>query len=151
MKCLVIMKPQESLQWKYVTKSPADLHGAVKRSHLLSKSPAVLCRCLWCSKILLTYKFNFLPSWTHLHSSKGFQEHLRILLQSRRILCLAPGGLGCISMDLGAFPRSTGVSSRFTYTFCTAVHFPCGLLLREWLLIGAWINRRTMMFNQGAQ
>ena len=32
----------------------------------------------------------------HLHHSRCFQEHVRILLQSLRALCKAPGGAGSI-------------------------------------------------------
>jgi len=65
-------------------------------SHLLSKSPADLCRGLRSSTIWLFYKSNLVASWMHLHNCRCFQEHLRLPLESLRALCSAPGGSGSI-------------------------------------------------------
>jgi hypothetical protein len=52
-----------------------------------------------------------------------FQEHLRMLLQSLRALCYAPGGPGSIWNHLGAPVRSAGTSGRFVCGFRTDLHF----------------------------
>ena len=59
----------------------------------------------------------------HLQNCRCFQEHLRMLLQSLRALCFAPGGAGSIWNYLGAPVRSTGVSGRFACGFRTDLHF----------------------------
>jgi hypothetical protein len=80
-------------------------------------------RSLSCSIIWLSYKSNLVASWMHLHNCRCFQEHLRMLFQSLRALCLAPGGPGSIWNHLGAPVRSTGVSGRFACGFRTDLHF----------------------------
>ena len=80
-------------------------------------------RSLSCSKIWLSYKSNLVASWMHLHNCRCFQEHLRMLLQSLRALCSAPGGPGSIWNHFGAPVRSTGVSGRFACGFRTDLHF----------------------------
>ena len=59
----------------------------------------------------------------HLHHCRCFQEHVRMLLQSLRALCKAPGGAGSIWKYLEALARATGVSGRFAYGFRTELHF----------------------------
>jgi len=59
----------------------------------------------------------------HLHNCRCFQEHLRILLQSLRAHCKAPGGPGSIWNNLEALVRATGVNGRFGSGFRTYLHF----------------------------
>jgi len=59
----------------------------------------------------------------HLHNCRCFQEHLRMLLQSLRALCLAPGGSGSIWKYLEALVRLSGVSGRIACGFRTDLHF----------------------------
>ena len=59
----------------------------------------------------------------HLYNCRCFQEHLRILLQSLRADCKAPGGPGRIWKYLEAQVRATGVSGRFVCGFQTNLHF----------------------------
>jgi len=92
-------------------------------SQLLSKSPADLRRGLRSSNIWLFYKSNLGASWLHLHNCRCFQKHLRMPLQSLRVLCLAPGGSGRIWKYLEALVRSPGVSGRIVYCFRTDLHF----------------------------
>ena len=65
-------------------------------SQLLLMSPADLHRGLSCSNIWVSYKSNIGASWMPLHNCRWFQKNLRMLLQSLRALCLAPGGAGSI-------------------------------------------------------
>jgi len=62
-------------------------------------------------------------SWMHLHNCRCFQEHLRMLLESLRALCLAPGGSGSIWRYLEALVRSPGVSGRIASGFRTELYF----------------------------
>jgi len=87
------------------------------------KSPADLHRGLSCSNIWLFYKLNPVASCMHLHNCRCFQEHLRMLLQSLRALCLAPGGSGSIWMYWNALVRSTWVFGRFVGGIWTELHF----------------------------
>ena len=64
----------------------------------------------------------------HLHNCRCFQEHLRMLLQSLRALCLAPRGSGSVWKYLEALVRSPGVSGRITCGFRTELHFADGTL-----------------------
>src|SRR5882757_7742352 len=59
----------------------------------------------------------------YLQNCRCFPEHLRMLLQSLRALCFAPGGPGSIWNYLGAPVTSTGVSGRFACGFRTDLHF----------------------------
>jgi hypothetical protein len=59
----------------------------------------------------------------HLHHCRCFEEHLRLLLQSLRAPCLAPGGSGRIWKYLEALARSLGVSGRIVWCFRTKLHF----------------------------
>jgi len=79
-------------------------------------------RRLSCSKIWLSYKSNLVACWIHLHNCWCFQEHLRMLFQSLRALCIAPGGPGSIWNHLGALVRSTRVAGRFAWGFRTDLH-----------------------------
>jgi len=67
----------------------------------------------------------------HLHNCRCFQEHLRMLLQSLRALCLAPVGSGSVWKYLEALVRSPGVSGRIACGFRTEFHFAdeCASLL----------------------
>jgi len=62
----------------------------------------------------------------HLHNCRCFQEHLRMLLQSLRALCEAPGGPGSIWKYLEALVRATGESGRFACGLRTDLHFADG-------------------------
>jgi len=70
----------------------------------------------------------------HLQNCRCFQEHLRMLLQSLRALCFAPGGPGSIWNYSGAPVRSTGVSGRFACGFRTDLHFADEAIFVEHLL-----------------
>ena len=59
----------------------------------------------------------------HLHNCRCFQEHLRMLLQSLRALCLSPGGSGSIWKCLEALVRLPGVSGRIACGFQSELHF----------------------------
>jgi len=59
----------------------------------------------------------------HLHHCSCFQEHMRILLHSLRVVCKAPGGAVGILMYLEALARATGVAETFAYGFWTELHF----------------------------
>jgi len=59
----------------------------------------------------------------HLHNCRCFQGHLRMLLQSLRAHCKAPGGAGSIWKYLKALVRATRVSGRFACGFRTDLHF----------------------------
>jgi len=96
---------------------------AAQRSQLLSRSPTDLRRGLSCSKIWVSYKSNLVASWMYLHACRSFLEHLSLLLESLRALCLAPGGAGSIWKHLEALVRLTGVSRRFACGFRTDLHF----------------------------
>jgi hypothetical protein len=58
----------------------------------------------------------------HFHNCRCFLEHLRMLWQSLRALCLAPGGPGSIWKCLGGPVRATGVPRRFVCGFRTDLH-----------------------------
>jgi hypothetical protein len=66
---------------------------------------------------------NLIASWMYLHRYRYFQEHVRMLLRSLRVLCKAPGGAGSIWKYLEALVRATGVPGRFAYGFQTKFHF----------------------------
>jgi len=70
--------------------------STAQRSQQLLMSPADLRRDLRSSKIWLLYKSNPVASWMRLHYYRCFQEHLRMLLQSLRAHCVAPGRSGSI-------------------------------------------------------
>jgi len=111
----------------YVRTTPVKIqhqvfHRAAQQSQFLSKSPTDLHRGLSSSKIWLFQKSNHIASWMHLHNCKCFQEHLRMLLQSLRALCLSPGGSGSIWKYLEALVRSPGVSGRIVCGFRTNLH-----------------------------
>jgi len=99
---------------RLLTKSPAEL---------LWKSPADLCRGLRSPKIWLSYKSNLVASLMHLHNSRCFQEHLRMLLHSLRPLCLSPGGSGSIWKYFEALVRGPRVSGRIACCVRTDLHF----------------------------
>jgi len=114
---------------------PADLdvpQRAAQRSYLLSTFLADLSRALRSSKIWLFYKSNFIASWMHLHNCRCIQEHLRLLLESLRVLCSVPGGSGSISKYLEALVRSPGVSGRIACGFQADLHFAD--VLFHWVL-----------------
>jgi len=94
-----------------------------QRSRLLSKSPADLHRGLTCSKIWLFYKSHLEASWMLCPNCRCFQECLRILLQSLKALCLAPGGPRSIWKYSGVLVRTTAESGRFACNFRTDLHF----------------------------
>jgi len=89
-------------------------HRAAQGSQPLSKTPADLSRGLRSSKIWLFYKSNFVASWILLYNCRCFQKHLRVLLQSLRAHCLAPGG-GWEHLEV---PRSTGEITRSVWENC---------------------------------
>jgi len=96
---------------------------AMQWSQLLSKSPADLHRCLSSSKTWLFYKSYLVASWMHLHNCRCFQEHLGMLLQSLRALCLAPGVFRSIWKRLRGLVRLTRVCGRFAWGFRTDLHY----------------------------
>jgi len=107
----------------------ASRRGA-RRSLLLWKSSADFRRGLRRSTIWTPCKPNPIATWMHLHNCRCFQEHLRMLLQSLRALCLAPGGPGHIWRYLQALVRSTGVSGRLVCGFRTDLRCAdCGTFL----------------------
>ena len=59
----------------------------------------------------------------HLHNCRCFQKLLRMLLQSLRALCLAPGEPGSIWKNIEGLVRLTGVSGMFACGFQTDLHF----------------------------
>jgi len=67
----------------------------------------------------------------HLHNCRCFQEHLRMLLQSPRALCLAPGGSGSVWKYFEGLVRSPGVSRRIACGFLTELHFADGCGKKE--------------------
>jgi len=73
----------------------------------------------------------------HLHNCRSSQEHLRMLLQSLRALCLAPGGSGSVWKHVEAMVRSPGVSGRIACGFGTKLHFADvtdqNMFLLQWL------------------
>jgi len=86
----------------------------------VSVDPEVSCRPAQRSQQLhnLTILIvNLVASWMHLHNCRCSQEHLRMLLQSPRAHCTAPGGAGRIWKYLEALVRATGVSGRFACGF----------------------------------
>jgi len=100
---------------------------AVRNTALsLPQSCAAVSSCsrsLRCSKIWVSYKSNLVASWMHLHNCRCFQEHRRMLLQSLRALCFAPGGPESFWNHLEALVRSTRVSGKFACGFWTDFHF----------------------------
>ena len=66
------------------------------RSHCSEKTTQYLLQsCAEVSgapKIQQSNKSNLIASWMHLHNCRCFQVHLRMLLQSLKALCWAPGG-----------------------------------------------------------
>lgn len=67
-------------------------YSAVKHSHLPWKSATDLCRGLVTSQSSLFYITNLVAFCIHDHNCRCFQKHLKVLVQSLRALCLAPGG-----------------------------------------------------------
>jgi len=66
---------------------------------------------------------NLVASWRHLHNCRCFRKHLRMLLQSLKAYCKAPGGAGSIRKYLEALVRATGVYGRLWCGFQTDLHF----------------------------
>jgi hypothetical protein len=95
---------------------------AAQWSQLLSMSLANLRKCLRSSKIWIFYKSNLVASKMNLHNCMFFQEHMAMLLQSLRVLCLAPGGSGSIWIILAAVVRSPRVSERIACGFWPVLH-----------------------------
>jgi len=81
---------------------------------------------------------NLVASWMHLHNYRCFQVHLRMLLQSLRALCKAPGGPGSIWKYFEELVRVTRVSRRFACGFQTNLHFADVL---NWLQYLMWIQQ----------
>jgi len=120
---------RENTAWS-LPQSCAEVSAALEvsrrdaqRSQLLSKPPADLCRGPRSSQIWLFYKSNLVASWMHLQNCRCFLEHLRMLLQSLRVLCVAPGGSGSVLQHLEALVRLPGVSGRIACCFRTDFHF----------------------------
>jgi len=105
--------------------------STAQQSQLLSKCLADLCRGFKSSKIWLFYKSNLVASWMHLIHCRFFQEHLEILLQSLRVLCLAPGGSGSIWKYLEALVRLHRVSGRIAWGFQAELHCADGASLNS--------------------
>ena len=85
-----------NLPWSCAAVSavPEGSGRAAHCSHLLSKSPADQGSAFRSSKIRLFYKSNLVAFGMHLHNCRCFPDHLRILLESVRALCLVRGGSG---------------------------------------------------------
>jgi len=84
-----------------------------------SASLKVSCRSAQMSHELQNLTILDGASWMHLHHCRCFQEHMRMLLQSLRALCLAPGGSGSVWKNWEALLRSPGVSGRIGWGFQT--------------------------------
>jgi len=113
-KFLVVM--HEQLLWEYSTKSSTE---AAQWSRLLSKFPTELCSGL-----------SFCPSLPQIYSEvwgapkfdyaiRLVSEHLRMLLQTLRAHCLAPGRSGSIEKYLQVLVRSPGVCGSIACCFQT--------------------------------
>ena len=96
---------------------------AVQMPQLLWMSLTDLCSGLSCSKRWLSCKWNLVEFWMHLSPFRCFRQHLKILLQSLRALCLAPGGPGSIYKYLVVRVMSNRVSGRILFLFETNLHF----------------------------
>ena len=59
----------------------------------------------------------------HLHNCRCFQKYLKMLFQSLRAQCLAPGGPGSIRKYLRALEQSTRGFQRFLCSIRTDLHF----------------------------
>jgi len=73
------------------------LHGLLQPCAALSAELEVSCRCMQRSQLfrnLIIWIVTLVASCIHLHNWRCFQEHLRMLLQSLRAQCKAPGGPG---------------------------------------------------------
>ena len=105
---------------------------AVQLSQHLSKSPSDLHSGLSSSYIWLFCKLNPVASWMQLHNCRCFLEHLRMLLQSLRAPCLAPGGSGSIKKYLETLLRSPRVSRRIACCVQTDLHFADESSGRHW-------------------
>jgi len=90
-KFLVVMK--KPLLWEHHTKSCTE---AAQQSWLLSKYPAELRSSLCISRSLLQICAEVSGAPKFDYSISQISEHLRMLLQSLRALCKAPGGSGSI-------------------------------------------------------
>jgi hypothetical protein len=62
-------------------------------------------------------------SWMPLHNCRCILEHLRMVIQSLRALCLAPGGPQSIWKYFKVLEQSTRVSGRFVSCIRNALHF----------------------------
>jgi len=91
----------------------------VSLAHKVSFRPAQRSQQLRYLTILIV---NLIASWMHLHNCRSFQEHLRMLLQSLRAHCKAPGGPGSIWKCWEALEKATGVSGRIACGFRTDLH-----------------------------
>jgi len=96
---------------------------AAQRSQQIRKSSADRRRCLRRRNILPFYKWNFVASWMPLHNCRCFQEPLRMLLQSLRAHCVAPGRSWSIWKYLEALVWLPRVSGRVACCFQTNFHF----------------------------
>jgi hypothetical protein len=59
----------------------------------------------------------------HLHYYRCFQEHVRMLLLSLKVLCKAPGRARSIWKYFEVLVRAIGVSGRFAFGFQTKLYF----------------------------
>jgi len=99
---------------------------AVQRSQLLLTPLADLHRSLSCSKIWLSYVSTIRAFWMHLHNRRCFQEHLRMPLQSLRVVCSATAGPTSISKYWKVLIMSTEVPGWFVCGILKHVHFTDG-------------------------
>jgi len=116
----VVAELEDPLLCESGTKSPEEL---AQRSQLLLMSAADLRRGLRCSRSLpqTCAEVSAAPKFDYPKSQ--ISEHLRMLLQSLRALCEAPGGPGSIRQYLETLGRATGESGRFGCGFWTDLHF----------------------------
>jgi len=104
-------------------------------SPLLLISAADLRRGLRSSKIVKFSQPNLAASWTHLHNCRCFQKHLKMLFQSLRALCKAPGVPRSIWKYLEALVRAAWESGRIECGFRTDLHFADKLYILEQSLL----------------
>jgi len=103
--------------WHQVSRRAcAEISAALE----VTRRPAQRSRQGWNLNILI---LNLVASWMHLHNCRCLQGHLRMLLQSLRVYCEAPGGPGSIWKSLEALLRDTGVSGSFAFGFRTDLRF----------------------------
>jgi len=118
-KMTFLVVTNEPLLWEYGTESSTE---AAQWAGLLSKYRAELHSGLSFSRSLpqICAEDSGVPNFDYYISQ--FSEHLRMLLQSLRALCVTPGGSGSILKYLEALVMSPVVSGRIVCSFRTNLH-----------------------------